>query len=186
LPSRLRIIAASVAVVSAISSYCVRVEAQSGASWTQEEASRPAQATRCDLSIPLQVFLTPLNEPKAGSTARFSVSIESGIDPDLVRRLWVEYEIPERIRPGREFLENREIPRLTRTSRQELDLPLADEGRYQIRARLMVELVSGQTISKTATRWINPRNALPEGVIGRIVDPDGTGIRVYQGVTVRN
>jgi hypothetical protein len=186
LPTRLRFIAAGLAVVSAISSFCVRVEAQSGASRAQEPYSRPAQATRCDVSIPLQISLTPQNEPRAGSTARFSVSIESGIDPDLVRRLWVEYEIPERIRPTREFSENREVPRLTRTSRQELELPLADEGRYRIRARLVVELVSGQTISKTATRWINPRNALPEGVIGRIVDPDGSGIRVYQGVKVRN
>jgi len=58
--------------------------------------------------------------------------------------------------------ESREIPRLTRTSRQELELPLADGGRYRIRARLVVELVNGQTISKTATRWINPGNALPK------------------------
>jgi len=114
------------------------------------------------------------------------VSVESGIDSDLVSRMWLEYEIPERMRPNREFSESREIPRLTRTSRQELELPLADGGRYRIRARLVVELVNGQTISKTATRWINPGNALPEGVIGRIVDPDGTGSRIYQGLAVRN
>jgi hypothetical protein len=162
------------------------VEAQSYVPPEQIETPRPAQATPCDLSIPLQISLTLLNEPGVGSTARFAASIESGIDPDLVKQMWVEYEVPERMRQSREYLENREIPRMARTSRQELAVVVPDKGRYQIRARLMVELVNGKTISKTATQWINLGNSPPEGLVGRIVDPDGTGIRVYQGVTVRN
>lgn len=184
--NRLRIVAAAVAVACAVSSYSFREETRSGALSAAEAAPRPAQATQCDLSIPLQISLTLLNDLSVGSTANFAVSIESGIDPDLVRKMWVEYEVPERMRRAREYLENREIPRMARTSRQQLAVIIPDEGRYQIRARLVVELVDGKTISKTATRWINLGNSPPEGMVGRIVDPDGTGIRVYQGVTVRN
>lgn len=180
------VFAAAIAVACAISSYCLRVEAQSKAPQVREDFPRPAQATHCDLSIPLQISLTPLNEPGVGGTARFAVSTESGIDPDLVKRMWVEYELPERMRPNRAYLEDREIPRMARESRHELGVLVPDQGRYPIRARLMVELVDGKTISKTATRWINLGNSAPEGMLGRMVDPDGTGIRVYQGVTVRN
>ncbi len=147
---------------------------------------RPQQATRCDLTVPLQVVLTPLNAAKAGRTVRFSVNIESHVDPDLVKSMWLEYEVPERMRPPRAYAGRREVPRLVRSGRQELELLLPDEGRYHVRARLVVELWNGKTISKTATHWINPENALPEGMVGRIVAPDGTAIRVYQGLAGKN
>jgi Flp pilus assembly protein CpaB len=61
-----------------------------------------------------------------------------------------------------------------------------DESRYAIRARLIVHLTNGKTISQTAIRWIDlGAEDPPEGMIGRIVNPDGTAIRVYQGETVR-
>ncbi len=126
-----------------------------------------------------------MNEPVAGGTAGFSVDIRSGIDPDRVKRMWTEYEIPARLRLKQGYSEIREIPRLARENRDELRVGVPETGRYAIRARLVVEFADGTTISKTATRWINLGNAPPEGMTGRIVDPDGNGIRVYQGVTER-
>lgn len=183
---KLNIFTAAIAVACIVSSFGSRMQAQSASPPARIESPRPAEATQCGLSIPLQISLTLLNELSVGSTASFAVSIESGIDPDLVSKMWVEYEVPERMRRDREYLENREIPRTARTNRQQLAVIIPDKGRYQIRARLVVELVDGKTISKTATQWINLGNSPPEGMVGRIVDPDGTGIRVYQGVTVRN
>ncbi len=138
------------------------------------------------MSVPIRIALTPLNEPGAGAIARFSVSTESGLDPDLVKRMWVEYEVPEQMRRQREFVERREISRRERKSREELGVLVPDRGRYALRVRFMVELVDGKTISKTATRWINPGNSPPDGMTGRILDPHGTGVRVYQGTTERN
>ena len=174
----------AVAVFCAVSSYMFRAEAQEAPSKDASRAARPANATKCDLSIPLQVALTPLNEPRAGSTARFALTFTSGIDPDLVKSMWIEYEVPDRLKSRETSFANHEIPRMTRSSRQELDLAMPEQGRYRVRARLMVELTDGRTISKTATRWIG--DGPPEGVIGRIGAPDGTGIQVYQGVSGRN
>ncbi len=176
----------AVAIVGAVSSFWVGARAQAVPEQDTIRASRPVQATRCDLSVPLQVSLTTLSELRPGSTARFSVAFTSGVDPDLVKRMWIEYEVPERLKSGRSSFQNSEIPRTIRSSRQELELPVPDRGRYEVRARLVVELTNGRKISKTATQWINPENVPPEGVTGRIVGPDGTGIQVYRGVTVRN
>ena len=71
-------------------------------------------------------------------------------------------------------------------SRLEFAVTVPDESRYSIRARLIVRLTNGKTISQTAVRWIDlGAEDPPEGMIGRIVDSDGVGIRVYQGITVR-
>ncbi len=174
------------AAACALASYCLGMGAQMGSPRQSSEYGRPAQATRCDLTVPLQIDLSPLNEPQVGLPARFAVSIKSGIDPDLVKRMWLEYEYPERMRQPLASLENLEFPRTARNGRREMQVLVPDKGRYQIRARLMVELINGKTISKTATRWINLGNAAPDGMIDRIAAPDGTGIRVYQGITVRN
>jgi hypothetical protein len=71
-------------------------------------------------------------------------------------------------------------------SHLEFGVIVPDESRYSIHARLIVRLTNGKTISQTAVRWIDlGAEDPPEGMIGRIVDPDGAAIRVYQGVTVR-
>jgi hypothetical protein len=176
---------ASLAVVCAVCTCLFTTGIQRG-SQPQQEHPRPAQASRCDLSIPIRISMSPLNKAEVGGTARFAVNVESGIDPDLVKRMWVEYELPERMRRNRAFPARFEIPRLARQNREELSVTVPDNGRYAIRARLMVELMGGRIVSTTATRWINLGNVPPEGWIGRMVDPDGTGIQVYQGRTVRN
>jgi hypothetical protein len=167
----------------AASFFVMRVQ---GGPQSTDEYDRPVQASRCDLSIPLKISISPLNKPEAGTTVRFAVSIESGIDPDLVKRIWVEYEFPERMRRSGRLPAGFEIPRIARQNRTELAVLVPDRGRYVIRARVRVELADGRTVSRTATRWINLDNVPPEGWMGRIVDPDGTGIQVYQGRTVRN
>ncbi|HYK89647.1 MAG TPA: hypothetical protein VE398_12800 [Acidobacteriota bacterium] len=179
-------ISAAGIIVACASSLCFGAAAMSGTQPARSEGPRPANATPCALTVPIRISLTPLNEPGAGGTARFSVSVESGVDPDLVRRMWIEYEIPERMRRGRESPANRELPRTAAKNRDEFNVGIPDQGRYAIRARLMVELTDGNTISRTATRWINLGNTAPDGMIGRITDPDGTGIRVYQGDTERH
>jgi hypothetical protein len=146
----------------------------------------PAGATHCDVLLPIQIELVPLNSPEIGKTANFQVRIESSLDPDIVRSTWVEYEIPQAVRrsgspvgPGL----------LAKSGRSTLDLGVAAPNRlpYAIRARLVVQLTNGSTISRTATRWINLReDDVPEGMIRRVVDADGTGIRIYQGVMVRH
>lgn len=148
-------------------------------------APLPPGATHCDILLPIRIELVPLNSPEPGKTANFQVQVESSLDPDIVGRSWVEYEIPPAVRrsgspvgPGL----------LAKSGASVLDLAVEAPDRlpYAIRARLVVELTSGITISRTATRWINLReDAVPEGMIRRVVDPDGTGIRIYQGVTVR-
>ncbi len=177
---------AIITLACSTTSVCVSVTAQNAFPPIRAESPRPAYATRCDLSVPIRITLTPVNEAGAGGIARFSVNTESGLDPDLVKRMWVEYEIPEQIRQHRESVERREVSRHARQNREELGVVVPERGRHALRARFVVELVDGRTISKTATRWINPGDALPDGMTGRIFDPDGTGIRVYQGTTERN
>jgi len=148
-------------------------------------APLPPGATHCDILLPIRIELVPLNSPEPGKTASFQVRVESSLDPDIVARTWVEYEIPPAVRhsgspvgPGL----------LAKSGATVLDLAVEAPDRlpYAIRARLVVELTSGNTISQTATRWINLReDAVPAGMMRRVVDPDGTGIRIYQGVTVR-
>ena len=148
-------------------------------------ASLPPGATRCDARLPIQIELVPLNSPEAGQTANFQVRIESRLDPDIVSDTWVEYEIP----PGAQRSGSPVGPGLlAKSGRITLDLRVTvpDRRPHAIRARLVVQLNDGSTISHTATHWINLRAGdIPEGMIRRVVDPDGTGIRIYQGVTVR-
>ena len=151
-----------------------------------ESEALPATATRCDASIPIQIELTPLNQPSVGRPTRFRVSVMSSLDPDLVRDLQVIYELPARVRT---IPQTRDASRVLQRSGQtdlELGILLPDEARYPVRARLVVHLANGRTISQTAVNWVGVSGEdRPEGMIGRIVDPDGTGIRVYRGETVR-
>jgi len=148
-------------------------------------AQLPPGSTRCDILLPIRIELVPLNSPEPGKTASFQVRVESSLDPDIVARTWVEYEIPPAVRrsgspvgPG--------VLAKSGTSVLDLAVEAPDRVPYAIRARLVVELTGGNTISHTATRWINLReDAVPTGMMRRVVDSDGTGIRIYQGVTVR-
>jgi hypothetical protein len=130
--------------------------------------------------------MEPLNQPEVGKAARFQVLVDSKIDPDLVEEMRVEYEIPEGVRlaPGT----NSSPALLARSgkSRMELAAIVPDQARYPIRARVIVNLRNGKSLSRTAVQWIDlGLEDAPEGMIGRIVDPDGTGIRVYQGRAVK-
>lgn len=173
---------AALACVSAIS---LRVEAQTGFT-VRGNSSLPPDATRCDVSLPITVEMVPLNEPEVGQAAKFQVLVDSKIDPDLVESIRVEYELPDGIRlaPGTSSAP----AALARSgkSRLELGAIIPDQARYALRARLIVQLTNGKSISQTAVRWIDlgPEDQ-PEGMIGRIVNPDGTGIRVYQGQAVK-
>jgi hypothetical protein len=88
--------------------------------------------------------------------------------------------------PRAELLDTRDVIRRDRRGESRMALIIPDGARYQIRARIVVELRNGKTISQTAVRWIDlGEEDPPEGMLRRIVDPDGSGIRVYQGTTVR-
>jgi hypothetical protein len=154
-------------------------------------ARNPGQAnsvtTTCDAQIPLRIHLAPVGQPRIGGRLNFEVTVESGIDPDLIQSSRIEYELPRRLRERAELLDTRDVIRRDRRrgeSRMALIIP--DGARYQIRARIVVELRNGKTISQTAIRWIDlGEEDPPEGMLRRLVDPDGSGIRVYQGTTVR-
>ena len=150
----------------------------------KEASPIPPNATHCDQSIPIRIDLTPLDQLMVGRTARFQVDVESEIDPDLVERMWIEYEVPQRVIRAQGFSERAEVSRRTRRSRFEFGIAVPDRRRYQIRARFMVQLLDGSKISQTATRYLDLGNNPPDGMIGRHVDADGTGIRIYQGQTV--
>jgi hypothetical protein len=95
------------------------------------------------------------------------------------------YEIPARVRM---IALAGSVPQvLHRAGRTNLELGviLPDQARYPIRARLVVHLANGKTLSQTAARWVGISGEdRPAGMIGRVVDPDGTGIRVYRGETI--
>ena len=142
--------------------------------------------TQCDPSLPISVELVPENEPRVGLTARFRFEVRSDLDPDLIRDMRVEYETPPRLQIRSDL--SREPERLAKSGRSQLrfGVVVPDEARYSIRARVIVTLTNGKTISQTAVHWIDlGAEDPPEGMVGRIVDPDGTGIRVYQGTTAR-
>ncbi len=181
--SRLTAAAAVALLAGALS---LRIEAQHRIDERSAAARKPARVSRCELSIPIHVELVPLNQPELGRVAQFRVNVTSALDPDLVRNSWVEYELPERVRrvggsPGLRDTMGKAI-----TGRAELGIVVPDERRYEIRARYVVQLANGRTIAQTAVRHINIGNLPPEGMIGRVVDEDGNGIRVYRGTTVRN
>jgi hypothetical protein len=173
---------AATLVLLASVSLGIRAEGQRESAFAQAEAGR----TRCDPSLPIRIELIPSSEPHVGQTARFRVEVESDLDPDLVQDMRVQYELPDRVRM---FDDSRSEPRTlakSGRSRLELGVIVPDESRYSIRARLIVRLTNGKTISQTAIRWIDlGAEDPPEGMIGRNVDADGVGIRVYQGTTVR-
>ncbi len=151
---------------------------------TRAAAPRPPGATHCDIALPVHIELVPTNSPETGRTANFQVRIESALDPDIVESTWVEYEVP----PGAGRTGSPVGPgMLAKSGRTSLELRVTPPDRlpYAVRARVVVQFVDGSTISQTATRWINLReNDIPEGMIGRVANPDGTAIRIYQG-TVR-
>jgi hypothetical protein len=146
--------------------------------------ARPPGATHCDLSLPIRIDLVPLDKFQVGKATPIEINIESGIDPDLVKHMWVEYEIPPELRNSSQ--NKMEIPQRAHRHRLNMEVRIPDKRRYQIQARLMVQLVNGKTISQTATQFIDLGNTPPDAMIGRIENPDGTGIRIYQGQPVRN
>jgi len=147
----------------------------------------PPQASRCDLTIPISVEMLPLNSPSVGESARFQVVVESTLDPDLVRRSWIEYSVRRRGLLPRENVEQREGLGRGREDRFEIGVPVADTSRHEIRARYVVELRDGSRIAQTAVRWIDLGDEdAPDGMIGRIQNADGTGVRVYRGTTAKN
>ncbi len=145
----------------------------------------PAE-TRCDPSLPIHVELAPLGQPEAGKVMRLLVSVRSDLDPDLVRAARVEYELPQGWLRMPDILERREIVRLRSRIRREVGVVIPDAARREIRARFVVNLNNGRTISQGASCWIDPGDPdPPAGMIGRIIDRDGTGIRIYRGTTSR-
>jgi len=184
---RLTAIGAVLFAVSAGGALSPRIAAQNRSPEDPRISSLPPSATRCDISLPIRVELTPLNQPEEGKVARFSVDAEFLLDPDLIESSWVEYDLPARVRRSADTSDARGIlGRARRTGRAELGVIVPNRQRYEIRARLLVRLTTGQTLAQTAVRQINIGNVPPEGMIGRIVDPDGNEIQVYQGVTVRD
>jgi hypothetical protein len=150
------------------------------------DPSHPPGATPCDVGIPIKIELVPLNDPAVGGVASFDVQVDSQLDPDIVQDMRVHYIVPGRMRL---LSSSPEVADLSRSGRSRLpmDLTVPDEARYEIRARLVVRLRNGRTIAQTAVQFVDLGDPdTPPGMIGRIVTPDGSGIRVYQGVTVRN
>jgi hypothetical protein len=149
-------------------------------------AQTETAATACDALIPLHINLVPVGQPRIGGRLNFEVTVESGIDPDLIKSSRIEYELPRRLRETAEAPDARDVIGRQRHGRARMGLTIPDEGRYEIRARIVLELRNGKTISQTAVRWIDlGEEDPPEGMIGRMVNPDGSGVRVYQGTTVR-
>jgi len=173
---------AALLLVGSVAAYSVR-----GQSSPVGTAPLPAGATRCDLSVPITVEMLPLNKPSVGEAAEFQVVVQSTIDPDTVRRSWVEYSVRRRGAAPRETVESRDGLGRGRGDRLNFGVPIVDGTRHEVRARYVVELSDGRRIAQTAVRWVDLDDEdLPEGIIGRIQNADGTGIRVYRGSTDRN
>jgi hypothetical protein len=173
-----------IVLVCAAASISLRVEAQTGQAGKGH--SLPADITQCDISLPITIKMEPLNEAEVGKATRFQVTVDSKIDPDLVENMRVVYELPKGVQlaPGT----NAAPSLLARSGKSRLELAaiVPDQARYPIRARVIVNLTNGKTISQTAVQWVDLGSEdAPEGMIGRVVDPDGTGIRVYQGQAVK-
>jgi hypothetical protein len=170
---------ASVPLIAAIA-ICSGADAQNKIV-ARAGAPLPKGATHCDILLPVHIELIPTNSPELGRTANFQVRVESMLDPDLVKSTWVEYEVPPGARRTGTPLA---LERLAKSGTSVLELGVAPPDRlpYAVRARVVVQFVDGSMISQTATRWINLRESdVPEGMIRRVVDPDGTAIRIYQG-----
>jgi hypothetical protein len=151
---------------------------------------RPAQPqsratrTQCDPLIPLKVELVSLGEPSPGGLLQFQVDVQSGLDSDQIKSSHVEYEMPPALRHS--LASERDLPLLQGKARARIGVIIPDRQAYEIRARVVLELRNGATISQTAVRWVNAGpDYRPDSMSGRIILPDGTGIRVYRGVTTR-
>jgi hypothetical protein len=178
--------ASALLALLAFSTHSTRVEAQDRTLYEAKYGSLPPNATHCNPWLPIHIELLPLNEPRVGQDTRFQVLVDSVLDPDLVKDSWIEYRIPPRVRRITPALERGTALIRAGTTRKELSIIVPDAHPYEIRARLVVQLSNGQTISQTAVRWVNIGNEdASEGYLGRIVDQNGTGIRVYEGSTVR-
>ncbi len=128
----------------------------------------------------------PLTEPKPGNVFRLQVEVQSGLDPDQVRSSRIEYQMPDRLRRTLAAAQDRDIPLRQGRGRAQLAVTIPDREPYEIRARFIVELRGGGTVSQTAARWVNVGpDYRPQGMVGRAVLPDGAGVRIYQGVTTR-
>jgi hypothetical protein len=158
--------------------------------WPSSAEVRPAPSpgtrTECDPLIPLRVDLFPTTEPTPGGILQLGVEVWSGLDPDEIRSAHVEYKVPPRLARSLAASQDRDLPlRRGRASRQ-FSVAVPDRNAYEIRARVVVELRNGGTIAQTAVRWINAGpDYRPPGMTARVVLPDGSGVRVYQGVTSR-
>jgi hypothetical protein len=153
---------------------------------------RPAQPqfratrTQCDPLIPLKVELVPLAEPSPGGLLQLQVDVQSGLDPDQIKSSHVEYEMPPALRRSLAYAGERDLPLRQGNARARIGVTIPDRQAYEIRARVVVELRNGATVSQTAVRWVNAGPEYrPDRMSGRMVLPDGAGIRVYQGVTTR-
>ncbi len=142
--------------------------------------------TRCDPALPFSVALVPLDRPEAGRNVRLQLRIDSSLDPDRIRSARIEYEIPARFRNPGTLIEDPRIPLRRGTTRAQFALRVPDEARHELRARLVISLEGGREISQTASCWIDAGEPdPPAGMIGRVPDRDGAGVRIYQGVTAR-
>lgn len=170
--------AALLTIVVAFSAAAVRVAAR-------PHPPAPSRTT-CDSLIPLSVDLVPLTDPKPGGVLQLQVEVQSGLDPDEVRSTRIEYQVPQPLRRSLAAAQDRDIPLRQGRGRTRLSVTIPDREAYEIRARVVVELRNGRTVAQTAVRWVNAGpDYRPQGMIGRVVLPDGAGIRVYQGVTAR-
>jgi hypothetical protein len=147
----------------------------------EKQASMPPGAAQCNLTIPINIELVPIDGLHAGQTARFQVRIDSDLDPSQVQKMWVEYDAPAKIQPASRGTTRLEILRKRGRQVHEFGVTIPDRKRHEIRARIHVRLVDGTTLARTAVRYVDLGRNPPEGMIGRLADPDGTGIRIYQG-----
>lgn len=184
---RLTAIAGCLVLAAAIHWIHGRVEAGNIDPREHLSTAHPADETSCEPSIPLRVELVPLEKPETGRVTRFQLRVDSGLDPDIISAIHVEWDMPPAVRRVAALEQGpREINRRGET-RLDLRLIIPDERRHAIQARVVVRLRDGGTISQTAVRYVDlGEEDPPEGMIGRIVDADGNGIRIYQGVTVRD
>lgn len=150
------------------------------------DAIRPTAGDAAEPSLPFTVELVPQAAPSAGRITPFVVNVQSNLDPDTVRDIHVEYELPRGvIRPAAASLSPERVL-ASGLTRLELGVVLPDESTYPIRARVVVRLTNGKTIAQSAVYWANPgKRGGPNEIVNRMSDADGTGIRIYRGMTVR-
>ena len=155
-----------------------------GGAWTGPDSASSLGTESCDVSLPISIALEPMADPRPGARTPFEVAIKIGLDPDDVRSVQIEYDLPESFQTELGSSERLQFSGPQPTSRFEIALTVPDERRYSVRARLIVELTSGQRLSESAVCWIDIGSPdRPPGMVDRLVDADGSGIRVYRGKT---